>query len=290
MEIFWQIIIFILGLIVGSFLNCVIFRLEKEESFLMGRSYCPKCGHKLNWRDLVPILSFIFLKGRCYYCKEKISWQYPIVEISTALIFLLIFNFSALGGSALGWQSISSLPQPYFNLIFISYLFLVFCFLMVIFVSDLKTFIIPDKIIFPAIAVVFIYRVFGFLELNHWKFIENWNLEIENLNISLNYLYSGIAAGLFFLLIFLVSRGKWMGFGDVKLAFFMGLFLGFPKILVALFLSFFLGAIIGIGLVLTEKKKLKSEIPFGPFLIIGTFIAFFWGSGIANWYFNLLGL
>ena len=97
-----------------------------------------------------------------------------------------------------------------------------------------------------------------------------------------------IGASLFFLIIFLVSKGKWLGFGDVKLAFFMGIFLGFPNILTALFLAFFIGAIIGVGLILAEKKNLKSQVPFGPFLIAGTFIALFWGEQLIDWYLSFV--
>jgi leader peptidase (prepilin peptidase) / N-methyltransferase len=288
MEIFWQtemqIIVFIFGLIVGSFLNCVVYRLDKEESFLKGRSYCPKCNHKLNWKDLIPVFSFIFLKGKCRYCKSKISPQYPIVEISTGLIFLLIYNFQFLIYN----QFIIFNLQSIIDLL---YLFVVSSLLIIIFISDLKTFIIPDKVLFPAIGVVFAYCVFEFLELNNWLLPARFSLgEGGGIGVFLNYLFSALAACAFFLAIYLVSRGTWMGFGDVKLAFFMGLFLGFPQILVALFLSFFSGAIIGVGLMLLGKKRMKSEVPFGPFLIAGTFVAFFWGQTMASWYFNLIGI
>jgi leader peptidase (prepilin peptidase)/N-methyltransferase len=110
---------------------------------------------------------------------------------------------------------------------------------------------------------------------------------LGNLELLLNPLISALLASSFFLTIVLVSKGKWMGLGDVKLAFFMGLFLGWPNILVALFLAFFFGAIIGIGLIAFSKKTLKSEVPFGPFLIIGTFVVLFFGENLINWYLNL---
>ncbi|MEK7562123.1 MAG: A24 family peptidase [Patescibacteria group bacterium] len=140
--------------------------------------------------------------------------------------------------------------------------------LIIIFIYDLKHYLIPDKVLFPAIGVALIYRLF--------------------LNFSLipNFLLATVIGSGFFLAIFLVSRGKWMGFGDVKLAILMGFLLGFPNILVALFLSFFFGAIIGVILMALQKKGLKSEIPFGPFLIVGTFLTLFWGSQIIQWYLN----
>ncbi len=241
--LFFYSIIFLFGLVVGSFLNCVIYRLEREESFLKGRSYCPFCKHILNWQDLIPVLSFLFLKGRCRYCQQKISLQYPLVELATGLIFILVILTPS-------------------NIYAYAYLLLMSCFLIIIFIYDLKHYIIPDKVIYPAIAIALIFN-FPFSIL------------------------SAFGAAAFFLAIVLISRGKWMGVGDIKLAFLMGLVLGFPNILVALFSAFLIGAIIGIGLIAAGKKTLKSEVPFGPFLVTGTFMAIFWGEKLINWYFNL---
>jgi len=262
-------LIFIFGLTIGSFLNCVIYRLEKGESFLKGRSYCPNCKHQLSWKDLIPIFSFFELQSKCRYCKQKISWQYPIVETTTGLLFLLIFNS----------QFLISKQAPIFSFYFlfsIFYFLVSASFLIIIFVYDFKHYIIPDEVIYPAIIISFLYQVFG-----------NWKLETGNFGPMLNPLFSALGASLFFLAIFLISRGKWLGFGDVKLALFMGLFLGFPNILVALFLAFFIGAIIGLGLIFAKRKSLKSEVPFGPFLVLGTFLALFWGNQIINWYLSL---
>ena len=249
MENLTYIFVFFFGLIVGSFLNCVIYRLEEGKSFLKGRSFCPHCKHKLIWQDLIPIFSFLILRGKCRYCQKKISWQYPTIEIATGLLFLSIFIFHF----------------SIFNLI-------IACFLIIIFVYDLKHYIIPDKVIYPAIIIALIFN-FQFLIVNEFSIFKFSIL-------------SALGAAAFFLLIVLISRGKWMGVGDIKLAFLMGLILGFPNILVALFLAFFIGAIMGIGLIATGKKTLKSEVPFGPFLVAGTFLALFWGQDVINWYFN----
>lgn len=249
MMAFYSLIIFLIGLCVGSFLNVVQLRLEKGESFAKGRSHCPKCRHQLSWLDLVPVLSFIFLRGKCRYCSEKISWQYPAVEILTALAFLGIFNFQF----------------PISNTIF---LFYVVSSLIVIFIYDLKHYLIPDKVLFPVIVITFLYQA-----IFHTAMLGNYVLA------------SAIGTG-FFLAIFLVSRGRWMGFGDVKLAILLGLLLGFPNILVGLFLSFFFGAILGVILLFLKKRGLKSEIPFAPFLIIGTLVAMVYGLPILNWYIN----
>lgn len=226
--------IFILGLCVGSFLNVVINRLETKESIFFGRSHCPKCKTVLKWFDLIPLFSFFFLKRRCRKCGKEISWQYPLVELTTGLLFLSVFN------------------NPYY-LIIVS-------FLIVIFVYDLKHYIIPDVIIYPAIVLSFFFSSFEILSL---------------------------VGAVFFLSIVLVSRGKWMGMGDVKLAVFMGFVLGWPEILSALLLSFILGATVGIILIILKRKKLKSEIPFGPFLCLATLIMMLYGQQIVNWYWGL---
>jgi len=250
------VLIFLFGLIIGSFLNYVIYRLSvegysflKDFTNLKSRSYCPNCKHILDWKDLFPVFSSIFLRGKCRYCKEKISWQYPLVEIFTALLFVLIYN------QKLGFVDMA-------------FMFYIACVLIIIFAFDLKHYLIPDKILFPAILITFTYRLFQFGLINNF----------------FNYLLGAILGSLFFLIVYLVSNGVWMGFGDVKLAILLGLILGFPIIIVGLFLAFFVGAIIGLIIIFSGKKSLKSEVPFAPFLITGTFIAMFWGQNIINWY------
>jgi len=263
MSLFYYIFIFLLGLIAGSFLNCVIYRLENNRGFLTGRSFCPKCKHVLAWYDLIPVFSFLALMGRCRYCRKKISWQYPLVELVTGFLFVLYFwillaRRSLGGGGDLG-----------IDLVF---RFLILPFLVVIFVYDLKHYLIPDKIIYPATVLALIL---GFTK------------SPLILGDFVNPLISAIGAAAFFGAIVLVSRGKWMGVGDIKLAFFMGLVLGWPNILVALFFAFFAGAIIGLGLVSVKRKSFKSEVPFGPFLVSGTLAAMFYGQGLINWYLSL---
>jgi|SRR3989344_177017 len=255
--------IFLFGLIIGSFLNSVIYRLERDKS-LGGRSYCPNCKHELKWIDLFPVFSYIFLKGNCKYCNKKISIQYPLVEIATGLMFLLIFNHQL---------PIISLQ----DLIALCFMFYISCSMITIFVYDLKYFIIPDKVLLPAIVVTFLYQLFL-----------NFNLLI------LNYFWAGLISFLFFWIIFFISNGEWMGFGDCKLVVLLGLLLGFPNILIGLFLSFFFGAIIGLIFIFSSISfggkvvGLKSQIPFAPFLILGMFVAMFWGQQIISWYLNFL--
>ncbi len=255
-------LIFLFGLIWGSFLNAVLYRLEFGGSLLKERSRCPKCKHILKWYELFPILSFFILGGKCRKCKKKISFQYPLVELVIGFLFLAIFihyqefNFFYLTGT---------------NLVNILYGFIVMFFLILIFVFDLKHYIIPNIAIYSLILVSFIYNIYSY----------------DYILLGYYFLASAIAFG-FFLFLYLASSGKWIGFGDVKYGIFMGLFLGWPNILVGLFIAYIFGAIVGLLLLCVKKKNFKSEIPFGPFLIFGTLVAFFWGSEIIRWYLGII--
>ena len=242
--------IFLFGACWGSFLNCLIYRWEQGKKINQGRSFCPKCRHCLGFWDLVPIFSFIFLRRKCRYCHEKISFQYLLVEIATAVLFLLIYIL------------------PPYDLGFKIYEWVIISFFILIFVYDLKNYIIPDKAVYPAIVVVSLFIILNSYIINHKSII--------------NPIVAGISAGGFFFLIWLVSRGKWLGFGDVKLVLPLMLLLVWPDNLTGLVLAFWLGAIVGVFLVLFSKLRkrssgyeLKSEIPFAPFLILGTAIAYF---------------
>lgn len=251
-------VLFIIGLTVGSFLNVVICRLQTKEKILYSRSHCPICKKVLAWYDLIPLVSFILTLGRCRYCGKKISWQYPLVEAFTGVLFV-----------SAGW------------LVFEYFIFLLFyCFfvsaLIVIFVYDLKHFIIPDKVIYPAILMAFGYQVIKLV----W-----FSGSIARFS---NSLVAALLAAGFFMVLVVVSRGKWMGLGDVKMALFMGLVLGWPNILAALLIAFVAGAVVGIVLIFAQKKTLKSELPFGPFLSAATLISIFWADKLINWYLGFI--
>lgn len=253
-------ILFTLGLMVGSFLNCLIYRLEID-SKPTGRSFCPSCKHKLSWKDLIPLFSYLLLKGKCRYCGKKISIQYPVVEVATGALFLLA-----------GLAVSPGLVLEYIELILV---LIVFSLLIVVFVYDLKHFIIPNKIIYPAILGAFLLAgLKGWVASNHF--------------LTLTHLTAGAAVFFIFLAIYLITKGKGIGFGDVRYAFFMGLFLGFPKVVVGLFLSFVIGAIIGVVLIIIGSKERKDMIPFGPFLVLGTTIAYLWGSQLIDFYLDLI--
>ena len=252
------ILLFLFGISIGSFINAAVFRLREDKSVVLDRSRCPKCGHILSWYELIPLLSFLIQRGRCRACKQKISWQYPLAELVAGLIFVFIYyQFPTLNSQYVNFQ--------------LWYLFLIFSALLFIFIFDLKYYIIPNRALYPLIAIVLLHNLFAFSSTeNLWRLLA-----------------IAPAAG-FVLILYLISRGTWIGFGDVKFGIFMGLFLGWPAVLVALFLSYLLGALIGGLLMFLGSKTLKSQVPFGPFLIAGTFIAFFYGEQMIKWYLTLL--
>ncbi len=259
---------FVFGLAFGSFLNVVIYRLKTPPRRggttppWRGRSFCPECKTQLKWHDLVPLLSFIYLRGRCRYCHKKISWQYPIVELISGLLWVLIFYKFALPAES------ASLAEKAGVLDIIYYIFILSVFL-VIAVYDFKWRIIPDKIVYPAIVIALIFNVFNFPPDKGGL----WGV-----------LLTATAAFLFFFMIFYFSKGRAMGLGDAKLAFLIGLFLSPLLSIAAFMLAFVIGAASGIILIGLGKKTLKSQIAFGPFLVLGATITFFFSDFIINFF------
>jgi leader peptidase (prepilin peptidase) / N-methyltransferase len=252
MTSFLTIIFFIFGLIIGSFLNVVIFRFNTGRSF-GGRSGCMTCQNKLCWYELIPLFSFCFLGGRCKNCKAKISVQYPIVEFFSGLIFAGIF---------LKFQNVFYLDTVAFTVSY-AYYAVMFSILLVIAVYDFKHKIIPDVLsyFFGAIAFVGLFFFTGYGFYPHVPSV-------------LEFL-SGILLALPFALLWLVSKGTWMGLGDAKLALGLGWLLGFGRILSGAVVAFWSGAVIGLILIVFSKKYgIKSEIPFAPFLVLGVLVAF----------------
>jgi len=241
--------VFIWGIAIGSFLNVLIDRLPQERS-IMGRSHCEHCKRIIKWYDLVPLLSFVLLRGRCRYCKYSIPSVVFFVELLTGVIFLSSYLYLALP---------------------ISHLWLYWGFfacLIGIFFADLKYQIIPDSLQF----VLFLFAT-GLLALNHLT-----------ADIWIRHLTAGFVVMTPILLLFLVTRGRGMGFGDVKLSFIIGYTVGIIAGFFALYVSFITGAIVGVALLMSKKTKLKSTIAFGPFLVIGLVIALLWGSLLYRFY------
>jgi leader peptidase (prepilin peptidase)/N-methyltransferase len=262
MEYFFYFFIFILGTIIGSFLNVVILRHNTGRSSVKGNSMCFSCGKKLVWHELIPVLSFIFLKGRCSACRAKISWQYPLIELSTGILFV-----------ALWWKN-NGIFAPFWLTILI---WAIFSLLVIITVYDLRHKIIPDVFSYSLAALSIIYIV-----------TEHFWLGV-GLGESLFWrLMSGLILAAPLALLWLVSRGQWMGLGDAKLVLGLGWFLGLIYGLSALVLAFWFGAVYGLFMILLGSKlfgrhlTIKSEIPFGPFLILGWSVAYFGNVDILN--------
>lgn len=247
MWIFEIIVLFLFGLVFGSFLNVLIWRLDvdKAPKFWQGRSMCPKCKHSLAWQDNIPLLSYMLLVGKCRYCRKPISLQYPIVELTTAVVTVVV------GWITLGHISLLGL----LGYLIVSYAFIV------IFFADWIYGLIPDEME----IVIVVVSALGYLG----------NLGILSVNLMV-----GLASAAAFLLIVVATRFRGMGLGDVKLAFVIGFLLGFPLSLLAFWVSFVLGGIFALGLLILHRKKFRDTIALGPFLVLGTLIATLWGRQI----------
>lgn len=251
MQLVLSVFIFIFGTIIGSFLNVVICRHGTGRG-LGGRSKCAVTGKTLEWYELVPVLSFAALGGRSRYSKTKISWQYPLVEFGTGLSFLLIFHHVR--------DLLLTAPDVLF--VTLLFYFAVASFFILIFVYDLRHKLIPDAFLYPLAALAFTGLLFGAPMLDCLRFPGWWGL------------LSGPLLALPLFLLWFFTRGRGMGFGDVLLMIPIGWLLGYQKGFAALLLAFWVGAVVGLVLMLVSGKRLKSEIAFGPFLIVGFALAF----------------
>lgn len=237
--------IFILGISIGSFLNVLIDRWSAGES-IMGRSHCDHCHHKLVWYNLIPIISYFFLKGKCSYCNKRISFFYPLVEFITGLIFVL------------GWIYFPG--DVVARIIFLAIL----SSLIVIFFADLKYQVIPDEV-----QISFLLFSIALLIFEGTTFL-----------IFFRHILAAFLLMFVILSLFLLTKGKGMGFGDVKLAFTIGLLLGVKTGFLSLYIAFVFGAIVGLALIIAAKKKPRSKIAFGPFLVSGILVVVFWQDKI----------
>lgn len=253
MDYFFITISALLGLIIGSFLNCLVWRIYKEEG-MTGRSYCPKCTKQIAWYDNIPLLSFIILRGRCRHCQEKISWQYPLVEFFTSLLFTLSFMAVA--------------DAPDMPLLLARNWLLIVTFLIV-FVYDLRWQLVPMIIVWPMIIVAAGISIFlGF----PWQEV----------------LLFGAVGTSFFLIQYFATSKRGIGEGDIWLGLLIGVALPEAGLLaLALILSYFVGAIISGILLLNRQQGWKSKIALGPFLSFGAIITLIYGREILTWYLRL---
>lgn len=238
--------LFVLGTCFGSFINVLVSRFGKKKKWFQGRSYCDSCQRELSWWENVPAVSFLFLKGKCLTCRSPIPWSYFLVEIFVGLFYIFLFIFLK---NSLGCSLFMGVVH-----------YLIFTLLVVVFLFDLKYFIIPDWATFGLVVLTLLVR------------FNQGNIG------SLSYWLPAVGFSFFFLFLFMITKGKGMGFGDVKFGFFMGLFLGWPKIIFSFYISFLTGAIVGVILILLKKRKFGQVVPFGPFLIWSVFLAFFYGD------------
>ncbi len=250
-QLFMYVYLAFAGLFMGSFFNVLADRLSMGKTIL-GRSMCDSCGHMLEWKDLIPIVSFTLLKGKCRYCKASFSIQYPLSELFTAAVFVLTY-----------YLSLHTYNQEALHIVHL----LIASVFVVMLLSDLRYQILPDEmqivLLFGALVRLFIMYQPTF----------SWN-ELSP------YLLGSIVVMVPLLLVFLFSKGRGMGFGDVKFAVGMGLLLGMWSGLIAMYIAFLLGGVIGAAILLLNRGTMKSKIAFGPFLLIGTYLMLFFESEV----------
>ena len=241
--------LFVFGLIIGSFIGAYTYRWPMGISVKEGRSFCPKCKAKISWYDNIPLLSYILLSGKCRNCKKKISLRYPLIELSTAAIFVLVYTLQG--------ASFKGIALPFFLLITAA--------LIIIFVIDLEHNLIPDEAVFFIFTLAFLNLLFSSNKAFYTIF------------------FSAFLASTFFLLLHLITKGRGMGLGDVKLVMALGLMFAYWKLLLVwIFLSFIIGSVVGVFLIATGKAKWGKKIPFGPFLVVSFFATIFWGDTLAG--------
>jgi leader peptidase (prepilin peptidase)/N-methyltransferase len=248
----------LLGLVVSSFLNVCIDRLPERVSIVSPPSHCPVCGRRLAPLDLIPLLSYLLLKGRCRYCGAPISRRVLLVEAMTGLLFALLFYHCGF-----------SLQQDQDKFLGLLLATLYTCFFIVIFFIDLEHHLVLNRVIYPAIVVALLAIP---ITPNH---------DVVKLLAG-----GAIGFGLLFIIVYVYPAG--MGMGDVKLATFIGLVVGFPAVFVALLISFVAGGLVGGGLLLTGLKGRKDPIPFAPFLVAGGMVAMLYGQQVIDWYLRYL--
>jgi leader peptidase (prepilin peptidase)/N-methyltransferase len=267
MEVLSYIVSALFGLAIGSFLNVLIDRLPRKKSLVFPPSHCEACGHRLSFFDLIPVLSYLMLRGRCRYCRARIPLRVLLVEMGGGIIFVISY-----------WQFGASIEFAYAA--FWSCIFLVIIFI------DWEHQSILNRITYPAALIALV--VFGvdtfFPEWGLLNSVKSFWPDSGILSISIvNCIFGGAVGFAFFFIVFLINpRG--MGMGDIKLAALIGLVTGLPLVIAALLTGILIGGLVAIILLLLGKKGRKDVIPYGTFLAIGPIIALFWGNEILNWY------
>jgi leader peptidase (prepilin peptidase)/N-methyltransferase len=265
--ILYYLLAFVFGAVIGSFLNVVIDRLPSGQSLIKPQSHCSVCQTKLKVKDLIPVISYLWLRGKCRYCRTHIPLRVLMVELVTGLLFVVLF-----------WKYNLS-PA-------LSVVALYTCAFVAITVIDLENGIIPNSITYPLMIVSIILATFmGSVITNNIFVIDffHWRATLPFLANLFESITGGLLAFILLLLIALISRGG-MGLGDVKLAALIGFMTGFPLVIISIFVSIIAGGIVAVILLISRRKTRKDSVPFGPFLCLGAFIALLWGSNIISWY------
>lgn len=257
------------GLMIGSAINALVWRLYVGRSWVKGRSVCPDCDHRLAAKDLVPVVSWLWLRGKCRYCGKKIHWQYPVVEVVTALLFGLS-AWALLGSVFSQGPAAVAVVRLGFWLVMLSMM-------IVLAVYDARWMLLPDRVMLPLIGVAVVYSATMAVMTGAPQVFVGAGL-------------AAIAVGAAFYGLVAVSRGRAMGGGDIKLVFAMGLMLGLKAMAVALLLAFNVAAIVGVVMIVLRRRGRKDHIPFGPFLVGGAVAAFLYGQGLVGWYLRINGL
>jgi len=312
MSFFLYVLLFILGLAVGSFINVISLRYQPgqrllDRKIIGGRSHCPTCRKKLAWYELIPVISFLVQLGKCRGCGHRLSLQYPLVEILSGLIFVFV-PLSLTYNLQLTTYNLQPTTHNLLLLVVGCWL-LVFILFLLLSIIDLRHSIIPNSINF-SLAILGIILITAYPKLSNsfiwnpnfsgrFSFFKYYSMPLDFLPLSIvnsqwsiviNHLFAALLGMAIFGVIILLSRGKAMGWGDFKLVAALGLIFGWPDILMVLLLAFIIGALVSIVFMIAKKKKMKDMIPFGPFLVIGSSLTFFFGYQIINGYFKIFGL
>lgn len=289
------IILFILGLIIGSFLNVVALRFIDGQRLLAvkiigGRSRCMTCQVNLKWYELVPLFSFLAQGAKCRHCRHSLNWQYPAVELVTAILTAVIpmMLFTHTGAQQLMVRHESLLP---FYIVVALWLIATYT-LITIAAIDLRLRIIPDQsnIVLGIIGIILlVFKITSFGGLLYPGFTGPYGTIFGSpTSPLLSSLFGAAFALMLFGGIILLTRGRGMGLGDLKLAVPLGIILGWPDTLIATMAAFVIGSIVGLLMIAQKKTTLKALMPFGPFIVIGFFVAVFYGESILRWYFSLI--
>jgi leader peptidase (prepilin peptidase)/N-methyltransferase len=293
-------LLFIFGLIIGSFLNVLVFRYDPAGKLfdgkkLGGRSHCPHCSHQLGASELVPLWSFFIQKGKCRECGHKLSFQYPILEFLSGAVFAGVPFFVAKFYE-LNISYFANFRLEVFYYILAILWIIAFLTWLIIAVIDLRQYVVPNElnvllavlgIITGAVLIIYAGKIFPFRE----SFLEQYQLVFSPFgSLILNRILGMFAGGLFFGLLVFLSRGRGMGMGDVKLAAASGLLLGWPDIALAAIIAFILGGLIGGLFLALGKKTMKDRLPFAPFFVVGIFMTILFGQAVISGYFSLFNI